>query len=99
MPRIINTIRTVRCVARVATATLLGAGMLGAQAAGPSPAGVSGGSLYLVHANVVDGVRATVIRDATIVIEGFSTDCETASSVLMNPAVIAGSWYIMASGD
>ena len=26
--------------------------------------------LYLVHANVVDGVTATVIRDATIVIEG-----------------------------
>ena len=69
-PRIINTVRTVRCVARVATATLLGAGMLGAQAAGPSPAGDPSGPLYLIHANVVDGVSATVIRDATIVIEG-----------------------------
>jgi len=40
------------------------------RAQGPALAGDPGSPLYLVHANVVDGVTATVIRDATIVIEG-----------------------------
>ncbi len=68
--RIINSIRTGWRLSRAATATLIGAATLGAQTAGSPPAGDPSGPLYLVHANIVDGVSATVIRDATIVIEG-----------------------------
>lgn len=85
-PRIVNSIRTappartaasllgMLCAATLLTATAFTpaalAGQVPAPAAGPTPAGDPSGPLYLIHANVVDGVTATVIRDATIVIDG-----------------------------